>query len=163
VRRMFPFGIRSRPPKGTDGLVVFVNGGPANGVLLAAESSRFGPSNLNDGETALYNKVVGCTILLDQSGAITLTDKSGATVKLDGTGNIILTPAIGKTAQVAGAGHPLPLWDTFLTDLATFISDILVGTVGGPTKQLPANATSIAAFLTKVQAATYNSTVASNG
>lgn len=86
-RRIWPFGIRSRPPKGVFGVWIGARSRSGNGVIVAGDSSRFGPSNLNDGETAIYNKVTGCTILLDQNGGITATDKNGTALKLDGAGN----------------------------------------------------------------------------
>jgi phage gp45-like len=56
VRRMWPFGIRSRPPAGVEAIVVLVNGGGTRAVMVSAESAKYGPSDLDDGESALYNK-----------------------------------------------------------------------------------------------------------
>lgn len=92
-RRVFPFGLRSRPPSGTFGVWIGLGGESGNGVIVAAESSRFGPSNLDDGEVALYNKVNGTLIKLDKNGAATMTDQGGAQVKLDGSGNITVQAA----------------------------------------------------------------------
>lgn len=89
-RRVEPFGLRSVPPAGVMGAWVGVD---ASGLILGAESSRFGPSGLNDGEVALYNKISGVSILLDKNGAITITDKGGAQIKLDGSGNVTVQAA----------------------------------------------------------------------
>jgi phage gp45-like len=103
-RRIFPFGIRSRPPVGTLGVWIGVAGESGNGVIVGAESSRFGPSDLNDGEVAFYNKVNGCLVKLDQNGGVTITDAGGSQVKLDGSGNVTVQAA--GTVTVKGSGAP---------------------------------------------------------
>src|SRR5579859_737668 len=58
-RRVWPFGLRSRPPKGVLAVWIGPPGRSGAGVIVGAESSRFGPSDLADGEVAFYNKVAG--------------------------------------------------------------------------------------------------------
>lgn len=80
---------------------------------------------------------------------------SGATVtKLKFTGNEI---------DLGGNTHPLSLWDTFETDLVNVLTDLLVGTIGGPTKQVLANQANISAMISKLNSGAYNSTIVKNG
>lgn len=97
VRRMQHFGFRSVPLAGVWAIRLPAGRG-ANGVTVAEDSTRYGPTNLNPGEVALYNKVNGCTIVLDQNG------------------NIIVTPGAGGTVQLAGTSYHIPLWDKFQGD-----------------------------------------------
>lgn len=84
VRRYQHFGMRSRPPAGVDVIRVRTSAGTAgNSAVIAEESSRFGPSDLNDGEVALYNKVIGLRVLLDQNGTIHIQVPPGQKVAID--------------------------------------------------------------------------------
>jgi phage gp45-like len=105
-RRVFPFGIRSLPPSGTWGVWIGKGGRSGDGVIVGAESSRFGPGNLQDGEVAIYNKVNGCVIKLDQNGAVSINAASGQTVNINGT------------------TYSLPQWDTFMTAFAAFLNTL---------------------------------------
>jgi hypothetical protein len=67
-RRMWPFGIRSRPPRGVDCIVVKANGGSNQGVMVGAESDAYGPSDLADGETAIYSKAFAHALVADKDG-----------------------------------------------------------------------------------------------
>ena len=99
VRRLWPFGIRSRPPANVDAVVVHAFGGPTNGIMVGAESPEYGPSDLAEGETAIYCKAANAVIKFDKDGNITVTaapDKS-VTVQASGTGavNVSATTATG--------------------------------------------------------------------
>lgn len=110
-RRVFPFGLRSRPPSGTWGVWVGRGGESGDGVIVGAESSRFGPNDLKDGEVAFYNKVTGTLIKLDENGAISITAAGGQLLTLN------------------GSTYSLPQWDDFATALDAFI-DALAGITG---------------------------------
>ena len=77
VRRLWPFGIRSRPPAGVQALVVNVNGGSTKGVMLGAESSGYGPSDLKDGETAIYSKALPYAVFADENGKVLIGASTG--------------------------------------------------------------------------------------
>ncbi len=62
VRRMQHFGFRSRPPKGVAAIRLGNFEAASNSVVVAEDSSRYGPGDLEDGEMALYNKVTGTEI-----------------------------------------------------------------------------------------------------
>lgn len=118
VRRIWPFGIRSRPPAGVEAVVVYPNGSPVSGVMVGAESAKYGPSDLEEGETAVYSS-------------------SGATMKLDKDGNIIILALGSATIQLAGSTFAAPKWDDgtpgptgtgFVTALNTFITALVAAT-----------------------------------
>ncbi len=100
ARRMGPFGLRWVHPKDCEGLAINV-GGRLQLVLLAAESEKYGPTDLEGGEVALYDQA-GSTIVLDKDGAITITSKSGATVVLNAAGKITIDAKAGQDVQVNG-------------------------------------------------------------
>lgn len=96
VRRVWPFGLRSVPPDGSEGIVLTINGGRRSGgscVLIAAENLKYGPDKLSGGETALYSQY-DAVILLDKDGNITLVPKAGAKVKLGSGDNPDLDPVV---------------------------------------------------------------------
>jgi hypothetical protein len=86
VRRVWPFGLRSVPPDGSEGIVLTLNGGRRSGgaaVLIAAENLKYGPGKLEGGETALYSQF-DAVVLLDKGGNIKITAKGGADVVVNG-------------------------------------------------------------------------------
>lgn len=163
ARRFQAWGVRSRPPKGVEAIVLRVGGGATNGVQVAHESGKYGPTNLNDGEVAIYCKASGTQIVLDQNGGITITGASGQNVNVNVSG--------GGAVNIAGSGHPMLLADVLLSDLQAFVSTmntiLQAGTAGGPTKQVIVQAAQLALtqLYTRLQSggAAYKSTVANNG
>ncbi len=81
VRRYQHFGFRSRPPAGVDVIRVMTN--RSEGATVAEESSRFGPSDLADGETCIYNSVTGLKITLKTNGDMHIQVPSGQKVMID--------------------------------------------------------------------------------
>ena len=84
VRRLWPFGIRSVPPSGVEAAVVFANADPTHGLMVGAEGTGYGPSDLATGETALYCKAAGTVVKLDGDGNVTISSASGKTVTING-------------------------------------------------------------------------------
>jgi phage gp45-like len=124
ARRVGRFGLRSRPPKGIWAVWLAVGGGPTNGVVVAEDSTRYGPSDLEDGEVALYNIVAGVEIRLDKDGNINIRSADGKRVKFQGgdrgiarkddsvdCGTLLFTPNAGTTAAslaFVAPGKPVP-------------------------------------------------------
>lgn len=150
ARRIWPFGIRSVPPAGVDAVWVR-SGGSTNGVMVGAESSRFGPSDLADGEVALYNKTAGVLVRLGS----------------DGTVNI--TAGVGKTVNVNGSTYSMLQTESLLSDLTAWVTAINAVIAsncvnGAALSGYTGHATAIAAFATALGAAgAYKSTLAKNG
>ena len=84
VRRLWPFGLRSRPPAGVEAVIVLVNGGATRAVMVGAESAKYGPSDLAEGEAALYG-ATAAVIRIWTDGRITI-DGDGADVVVNGGG-----------------------------------------------------------------------------
>jgi phage gp45-like len=145
VRRLFPFGLRARPPSkaGVLGVRIGKGGRSGDGVVVGAESTRFGPSDLKEGEVALYNKVSGTVVKLDENGGATMTDAAGASVKLDGNGNV--------TVQAAAPNGTVTVTATAVTGAVKLgpvgsLAVLVQGTVdslGVPVTQNPAASASI--------------------
>lgn len=124
-RRIFPFGIRSRPPKGVFGVWIGSRSRSGNGVIVGAESSRFGPSDLADGEVAIYNKATGCVIKMDENGKITIDATSGQDIVLNG-GTLKVARQTDKTI----ADTTMATW---ISAVSTFINGLVPASVVPPT------------------------------
>jgi phage gp45-like len=114
VRRMGPFGIRSRPPAGVEAFVIYLGGGATRGVMLGAESAKYGPSDLAEGEVAIYCIKAGTALKLDKDGAITATGQGASQIQIDKNGKVTVTAAVGQdiilnggTLKVARVTDPL--------------------------------------------------------
>lgn len=121
VRRMQHFGFRSRPPKGVAVIRLGNHEAASNSVVIAEESERYGPSDLADGEVAIYNKTTGTEIRIDADGNITIDAGSGADVIVN-----------GGTAKVARVGDTLTtsaLLTTWAQAVEVFINGLVPGTI----------------------------------
>jgi|SRR5579885_474280 len=85
TRRMQHFGYRSRPPDGVDAVRVHSSGGQGQAIGVAEDSETYGPSDLETGETALYNLLDDVLIKLDKDGniLIRIATDSGKNVFID--------------------------------------------------------------------------------
>jgi hypothetical protein len=144
IRRVAPWGLAGYPPAGILALLVKAVGGVFNGINAGVDPDKYGPKNLNEGETALYCKESGTTILLDKDG------------------NVIITPGAGKTVQIAGSTHPLPLWDTFESDLMNALATI-PKTPSTPYPGLSDGGTLMTTLTSRLAGGSYESTKAKNG
>lgn len=82
VRMMQWFGFRSRPvASGGEAVVVAPRGGTTNAVVVAADHMGYGPTDLAEGEVAVYDRS-GSVIRLHTNGDVTVIPKAGAKVKL---------------------------------------------------------------------------------
>lgn len=111
VRRLWPFGIRSRPPAGCDAVVIHANSGATNGVMVGAESKKYGPGDLKSGETAIYAIKAGCLIKLDEDGGITVTAEPDQSVNIavTGGGNVNITVDSGAKVYVGATSGTQPI------------------------------------------------------
>ncbi len=151
VKRLEPFGVRSRPPNNLRSFTIRI--GTSNVVSVGySVGGKYGPGDLDVGETALYCVINDVVVKLDKNGKITIT--AAADQNVDITGQIV---------NVNGSDHPLPKWDTFEAQLAECLTGILGG-VDGTSGQFPP---SVVESLTNVAAAlgdgTFDSTKANNG
>jgi phage gp45-like len=151
VRRMEPFGLHSVPPEGLPSAVVYANASPNAGMIVGVDGTRYFPAGLANGETAVYNKITGCYILLDDDGAIAATS------------------ATGKVVSINGTTYSMLATDTFLTDLKTWVAAVNAVLAsncvnGAPLAGYAAQSVALGAFNTSLGVAgSYRSTKAKNG
>jgi len=105
VRRLQHFGFRSVPPADTVALRVAACGGATNGVTVAEDSQRYGPSDLEHGEVALFNTVEGLVILLDKNGSVRVRSAVGQKVELQGGAR-----GIARLGDEIAAASALATW-----------------------------------------------------
>ncbi len=148
-----------------DKIVLRANSGSANSgqpcsITMAQDGSL--TAIANEGTSA------ATTIGVDKNGKVSITTPTGQDVNISAGGNVVLA-ASGGTVQAGGSGHPAPLWDTFLSDLALFITTLstilTAGTAGSPVKQqiILASQLSTTALAMNASGPTYKSTKATNG
>jgi phage gp45-like len=149
IRRAAPWGVAGYPPAGVFALVVKAVAGVFNGVYTGIATDKYGPQNLNEGETALYAKP-GQLFLLDQNG------------------NIVGTPAGLGTFQAGGNTYSMPQWDAFAAVLKTATAAVAALT---PATDLASAVLAINGTLAALKALntalgannSYKSTLAKNG
>lgn len=84
VRFMQWFGFRSSPVvKGGECVVVAPRGGPSNAVALAADNLSVGPTDLKEGEAAMYGKA-GQVLRQAEDGSTKIDAASGKDVVVNG-------------------------------------------------------------------------------
>lgn len=101
VRRMQHFGLRSRPPSGVPAIRLGNYTAAGATVVVAEDSSRYGPSDLEEGEVSIYNNQDGPEIRLDKDANITI--KAGNTqILINKDGDIEITADTGQDVVVNG-------------------------------------------------------------
>lgn len=86
VRRTSPWGISGRPVAGVGVLAAIVKAvaGPFGGMIVGVSTTDYGPQDLEEGETAIWNKVNGTLIRLKPDGSMTIDASSGKDVVVNG-------------------------------------------------------------------------------
>ena len=106
VRFLQWFGFRSRPVvNGGEAIVAAPRGGTTNAVALAADHLGYGPTDLKEGESAVYDKS-GSVIHLFEDGSLSVTAKGGAVVTLDKDGGFTIVIGTQSNGQ-GGLPHVL--------------------------------------------------------
>jgi hypothetical protein len=112
VRRVEPFGMRSRPPAKQRSLSLRL-GSSTVLYLGVASDGGYGPKDLADGEVVLYSKNVPQGVRLMDNGDVALTSKAGQVVSANGT-------TVGALMTTG-----------FMTALGTFLSSCITATTIG--------------------------------
>lgn len=99
------FGYSSRPPRGSQGIAVALNGNPDQTFVVHVEHPDHRPTDLEDGETKVYGSA-GNFAYLKADGSIVLKCSGAASITLSG-GDIILNGNIKLGS--ASASRPLSL------------------------------------------------------
>lgn len=89
--RIAEFGFTSRPPDGSDVLVVFLGGDRSKGVVVATAHQASRPTNLQEGEAMVYD-LWGKSIYLTQSGGI-IVEAQGTPVTVNNATTVTINAA----------------------------------------------------------------------
>ncbi len=151
VRRLEPFGVRSRPPAKQRSLSLRL--GSSTVIYLGvASDGGYGPGDLEDGELAIFSKNVPKALHAKDSGDVALASKDGQVVSVNGT------------------DYALPKWDDYIAAENTFV-DTVAAITPIPVVGLPGAIAAITVIVNaavafknaRVAAASYKSTKAKNG
>jgi phage gp45-like len=100
VRRVAPWGLSGRPVPGVFAAIVKAIGGAFCGLAVGIATGDYGPQDLNEGETCIWNKGVA-RVLLDENDSITI-QSGGSKVVVSKDGDVTIDA--GGTIKLAGGG-----------------------------------------------------------
>lgn len=144
VRFMQWFGFRSVVVvQGAEAIVVAPRGGATNAVALAADNLGFGPTDLKEGEVAVYDQA-GSVIRLSRDGSLKITSHSGAAIELDANGNGVIVPKSGARLKLGDSidanlekvclyDQLRAAFDSHSHDAGTLVANTMTGAVTGAT------------------------------
>ena len=110
--RIAEFGLTSRPPDGSDVLVVFLGGDRSKGVVVATAHQASRPKGLLTGETMLYD-LWGKSVYLTKAGGI-VVEAQGAPVTVNNATTVtiiaadsveLVTPLLHVTGDIVAGGN----------------------------------------------------------
>jgi phage baseplate assembly protein V len=109
--RVAEFGFSSRPPPGTDVVLVFVGGDRSNGIVIATGHQASRPTGLEEGETIVYDlfgKYIKFTkaggIVVEANGsAVTINDATTVTINAS-TKVQMNTPLLQVSGNIVAGG-----------------------------------------------------------
>ena len=110
--RIAEFGLTSRPPDGSDVLVVFLGGDRSKGVVVATAHQASRPKGLLAGETMLYD-LWGKSVHLTKAGGIVVeaqgapvTVNNATTVTFNAADSVeLVTPLLHVTGDIMADGN----------------------------------------------------------
>jgi phage baseplate assembly protein V len=89
--RIAEFGFSSRPPVGSDAVLVFVGGDRSNGIVIATGHQASRPTGLEEGESIVYD-LFGKFIRLTKSGGI-VVEANGSPVTVNHATTVTINAA----------------------------------------------------------------------
>lgn len=125
--RIAEFGFTSRPPSGSDVLVVFLGGDRSKGVVVATAHQTSRPKNLLEGEAMVYD-LWGKSIYLTESGGI-IVDAKGTPVTVNNSTTVTInaaeavqvnTPVLRVSGDIEAGGNIKDKVRTMAADRALF-------------------------------------------
>lgn len=157
ARYMSWFGFRSAPViAGGEGIVVAPRGGTSNATVIATDNLGIGPTDLKEGEVAVFDKA-GSTIRLYQDGTVRIIGKSGVPIVITPSGDVrIGTDDPAKLSHVA-------LYEALKTDFDQLVSKFnsFISAYNAHFHGSPAGATTVPTALYSGTATSLSSAVAS--
>lgn len=125
--RIAEFGFTSRPPLGSDVLIVFLGGDRSKGVVVATAHQASRPTNLQEGEAMVYD-LWGKSIYLTKSGGI-IVDAKGTPVTVNNATTVTInaaeavqmnTPVLRVSGNIEAGGDVKDKVRTMAADRALF-------------------------------------------
>lgn len=125
--RIAEFGFTSRPPLGSDVLIVFLGGDRSKGVVVATAHQASRPTNLQEGEAMVYD-LWGKSIYLTKSGGI-IVDAKGTPVTVNNATTVTInaaeavqmnTPVLRVSGNIEAGGNVKDKVRTMAADRALF-------------------------------------------
>lgn len=119
VERFGEFGFTSRPPRGSEVLVVCLGGDRSHPIVVATENREARPRNLAEGDVGLYSAAGGAAVVrltLRASGVLEITAPGGVTIAGDVSidGNLSVDGDASATGDVSdAAGSMQEIRDVF--------------------------------------------------
>jgi hypothetical protein len=100
IRRVAPWGLASRPVPGVLMAIVKAVGGAFNGLNVGIATDKYGPQDLNEGETCLYCNADATRVLLTKDGDVKISSKNGGMIVVQNDGKITIDAASGKDVVI---------------------------------------------------------------
>lgn len=110
--RIAEFGLSSRPPEGSDVLMVFLGGDRSKGVVVATAHQSSRPRGLLPGETMLYDVWGKCVHLTKDGGIVVqakgapVTINNATTVTINAAESVeLITPLLHVSGDIVAGGN----------------------------------------------------------
>jgi phage gp45-like len=114
IRRVSPWGIVGHPPAGVFALIVKAVGGVFNGINAGIATDKYGPQDLDEGETAVYN-ITAALVRLWKTGKITVDADAGQDIVFNaGTKKVARVADLLAVGSIAGIAGPFPVTITYV-------------------------------------------------
>ena len=110
--RIAEFGFSSRPPVGSDAVLVFVGGDRTNGIVIATGHQASRPKGLEEGETIVYD-FFGKSIKFTKAGGI-VVEANGSAVTINNATTVTInastkvqmnTPLLQVSGDIVAGGN----------------------------------------------------------
>ncbi|MCP1376051.1 phage baseplate assembly protein V [Dyella lutea] len=110
--RLAEFGFTSRPPVGSDVVVLFIGGDRSNGVAIATGHQSSRPIDLEEGEAMVYD-LWGKSIRFTKAGGIVIDAKNtpvtvnnATTVTINASTEVVMnTPTLSVSGDIVAGGN----------------------------------------------------------
>lgn len=135
VERFQQYGFTSVPQQGAEGVVLFIGGDRAHGVVVAVDDRRYRLKGLQNGEVAVYTDQ-GDSIVLKRGGVIEFNASSSIRLNGAATANTPVAKegsmTTGHTHVVTGTAGPFPVAAN-----AVLMTDSIAVGAGSQTVKVP--------------------------
>lgn len=127
------FGFASAPPAGLEVVAVPIGGSSAHLVVVAELDRSHRPTDLEAGETCIYNGTTGVQVRLKPGGSIELVTPSGGKVEIDATGAVVLNEGAMGVARVGDTVNPSIAMAAWIISVSAALQTLTGGSFPPPT------------------------------